>query len=110
MRNDPGDTFRFAANQSEAGQQLLHTHGFATDNIETVILIEDNILYLHSTAALRIARKLRNPWALLYWLIVVPRPLRDAIYRWVARNRYRWFGKKEACRIPTPAERARFLG
>jgi predicted DCC family thiol-disulfide oxidoreductase YuxK len=109
MRNDPADTFRFAANQSAAGQALLAKHGIRADAVETVYLIEGETVYNQSTAALRIARKLRNPWPLLYACIVIPRPLRDGVYAWVATNRYRWFGKKEACRIPTPAERAKFL-
>ena len=65
--------------------------------------------YTRSTAALRIARRLRFPWPLLYAFIIVPRPLRDLIYDFIARHRYRWFGKRDACMMPTPELRARFL-
>jgi predicted DCC family thiol-disulfide oxidoreductase YuxK len=66
-------------------------------------------VYTRSRAALRIARRLDGAWPLLFGLAVVPRPLADAIYGWIARNRYRWFGRREACRIPTADERRRFL-
>jgi predicted DCC family thiol-disulfide oxidoreductase YuxK len=66
-------------------------------------------VYRRSTAVLRIARGLGFPWNLATVFLIVPRPIRDAVYRWVARNRYRWFGKKDTCRLPSPEERARFL-
>ena len=66
-------------------------------------------MYQRSTAALKLARMLRFPWNLAYGFIIVPRFLRDPIYKLIANNRYRWFGKKETCRIPTPEEIARFL-
>jgi predicted DCC family thiol-disulfide oxidoreductase YuxK len=64
---------------------------------------------VRSTAALRIARRLTGAWPLLFLAIVVPRPLRDAVYNWVAHNRYDWFGRRDECRVPTPALRDRFL-
>ena len=76
---------------------------------DTIVLVEDGQLYTHSTAALKIARHLRWPWSWSVVFIIVPRFVRDAVYRWVARNRYRWFGKSDACRVPTPELRARFL-
>ena len=76
---------------------------------DSVVLIEGGRGYTHSTAALRIGRRLRAPWRWLSALVIVPRPLRDLVYRWIGRNRYRWFGKTETCRIPTPELRARFL-
>jgi predicted DCC family thiol-disulfide oxidoreductase YuxK len=72
-------------------------------------LIDQGRVYARSTAALRIARRLSFPWPLVYALIVVPRPLRDLFYDVIARNRYRWFGKRDACLIPTPELRKRFL-
>ncbi|HVJ90001.1 MAG TPA: thiol-disulfide oxidoreductase DCC family protein [Labilithrix sp.] len=76
---------------------------------DSVVLVDDGRGFTHSTAALHIARYLRAPYRWLFAFIIVPRPIRDAVYRWVARNRYRWFGKTEICRIPTPELRGRFL-
>ncbi len=110
IERDPSAQFRFASLQSEAGQQLLSAHGAAVPTApETVVLVENGQVYTHSTAALRILRQLRGPWAWLYAAIVVPRPLRDAVYRFVARHRYQWFGRREACWLPTPELRTRFL-
>jgi predicted DCC family thiol-disulfide oxidoreductase YuxK len=107
---DPGARLRFAALQSPEGQAVLARVGRQVQGEpESVFLVEGGRLYERSTAALRIARVLKGPWPLFYALVAVPRPLRDVVYRWVARNRYRWFGKADACRLPTPALRARFL-
>ncbi|MEM6273382.1 MAG: DCC1-like thiol-disulfide oxidoreductase family protein [Bacteroidota bacterium] len=99
----------FTANQNEPGRKILMEHGKDPDSVSTIYLYENGRLYDFSTAALRIARRLRFPLNLLYAGMIVPRFIRDAIYRWIARNRYRWFGKKESCRMPTPEEMARFL-
>ena len=107
IARDPAARFRFAALDSAAGQRLLAESGLSGSL--SVVLIENGRAYTRSAAALRIARRLRFPWPLLYALIVVPRPLRDAVYDWIARNRYRWFGKREVCMTPTPELRSRFL-
>lgn len=113
---DPQRRFRFAALQSLAAAQLLGRLGrpVPVGDPETLILVEHGPdgehVYERSTAALRIARHLRMPWPIFYAFIGVPRGLRDFFYRLVARYRYRWFGKKDACRIPTAADRERFLG
>ncbi|MEN9937451.1 MAG: hypothetical protein RLZZ387_4030 [Chloroflexota bacterium] len=110
IARDPREVFRFASLQSHAGRELLAAHGLPTPTApESVVLVQSGKAYVESEAALRIARRLRPPWSLLYALIVAPRPLRDAIYRFVARNRYRWFGRQEACWLPTPELRGRFL-
>ncbi|RMG70697.1 MAG: thiol-disulfide oxidoreductase DCC family protein [Bacteroidetes bacterium] len=110
MDRDPKRRFKYTANQHQAGQELLQEHGHPPEEVDTVLLIdEDGKLYDRSTAALRIARHLSFPWNLAYGLIIFPRPLRDVVYKWIARNRYRWFGKKDTCRMPTPEERALFL-
>ncbi|MDX1905472.1 MAG: thiol-disulfide oxidoreductase DCC family protein [Bacteroidia bacterium] len=109
IRHDPEGVFSFTANQDPPGQRILADNARAVTDPDTVMLYEAGVLYDRSTAALRIARHLRFPLNLLYAGIIIPRPIRDAVYRWIARNRYRWFGKKETCRIPTPAERSRFL-
>jgi predicted DCC family thiol-disulfide oxidoreductase YuxK len=76
---------------------------------DTVVLIEDGRSYVKSTAALRLLRCMSGLWPVLYALIIVPLPLRDRVYDWVARNRYRWFGKQSSCLMPTPEIRERFL-
>jgi predicted DCC family thiol-disulfide oxidoreductase YuxK len=106
---DPGCRYKFAASQSEAGQRLLAEYGIAALASDTFILIEEGNVYTRSTAALRIAKHLQGPWKLCYGFIVIPRPIRDVVYQFISRNRYKLFGKKDACRIPTPEERARFL-
>ncbi|UOR06020.1 thiol-disulfide oxidoreductase DCC family protein [Hymenobacter aerilatus] len=101
--------FQFASLQSGVGQALLATHGaVVAATPETVVLVENGRVFTHSEAVLRIMRHLPG-WRWLYALRVVPRKLRDAAYRWVASHRYRWFGREEACWLPTPALRARFL-
>jgi len=105
LRRDPRGRFRFAALQSEAARQLLK--GDAPP--ETMVLIESGKTYTKSGAALRIARGLRFPWPVWYGLLIVPRPLRDLVYDWVAHNRYKWFGKRDTCVVPTPQMRGRFL-
>lgn len=109
LKRDPKGTFRFASLQSDAGRRLMLEHGLDPDALSSVVVIEDGRAYQESSAALRIARHLPGAWKLLRVFTVVPRSLRDAVYRWIARNRYRWFGKTEACWLPTPELRARFL-
>ena len=110
LKHDPEGRFRFAALQSDAGRSLLAKHGLAADILSSVVLIEGGRVWRESSAALRIARHLPGAWKLLWAFTAVPRPLRDAVYRWIARNRYRWFGKTETCWLPTPELKARFLG
>lgn len=109
LRRDREGRFLFAPLQSEAGQSLQRMHGLAADALDTMILVQGEHAYHRSTAALKIARRLGGPWALLYVFIVLPAPLRDAAYNLVARNRYRWFGKQDACMVPTEQQRSRFL-
>lgn len=105
LKRDPRGRFRFASLQSDSARQLLGPDGPR----ETIVLLEAGKMYVRSAAALRIARGLRFPWPLLVIFAVIPRPLRDRLYDWVARNRYRWFGKRDACMLPTPQMRGRFL-
>jgi len=109
IRRDPAGRFRFASLQSEIGRELLQRHGLPADRIDTLVLIEDGRSYARSTAILRVIRRLKGPWPLLYAGIVIPRPLRDGLYRFIAANRYRWFGQRESCMLPTPDIRRRFL-
>lgn len=106
---DPHARFTFAPLQSAEAQRLLAERGYQGAELNTVLLVEGDRVYARSSAALRVARGLSGAWPLLYAFLAVPRPLRDAVYNWVARNRYRWFGREDVCRIPTPELRARFL-
>ena len=99
----------FGALQSEAARPYLEAFGVDPEALSTVVLIERGRLYTRSTAALRVLRRLDPPWPMLYALMVVPRPLRDRVYDRIAANRYQWFGKRDECRLPTPALKARFL-
>ena len=109
LQRDPHGYFRFASLQSPVAQHLLRTHGLSPNRLESVILIEAGRAYSHSDAALRIASHLGSAWPALGVLWIVPRFVRDGIYNWIAANRYRWFGKREECMLPTPELRQRFL-
>lgn len=106
---DPKGRFLFASLQSEVAAKLLNGAGLESGQLSTVVLLEDGVYYTESAAVLRIARKLRFPWPAAYLFILVPRSLRNALYKLVARNRYRWFGRDEQCLLPTPEIRQRFL-
>ncbi len=110
LRNDRRGRFRFAALQSEVGQALLRRHGLPTDDFDTFVLVEDGRAYLRSAGALRVARGMDGAWKLLSALTIVPRPVRDFFYDLFARNRYRMFGRLDACMLPPPEVRSRFLG
>ena len=111
LDRDKREAFRFAPLQSETAEKMLSGRVLAEDRdaLDSVILVEGEKVYERSDAALRIARRLSGPWPVLYAFIIVPRFLRDFVYRFIARNRYRWFGRTEQCRVPTPELRARFL-
>lgn len=109
IKRDPRGLFRFAALQSPVGQRLLAERGADARVLDSVVLIEGARWYARSDASLRVARHLSGGWPLLALLRVVPRPLRDWAYEIVARNRYGWFGRQQACMLPTPALRERFL-
>ena len=108
IRRDKRGRIRFAPLQSEIAEKLLPGHD-RTGELESSVLVLDGEVYRESTAALKVAHMLAWPWPLLYAFIVVPRPIRDVVYRWIGRNRYRWFGKRETCRLPSAEERGRFL-
>jgi len=111
IRHDRRGHFRFAALQSELGQALLAAHGQAlpASGPESVVLLEGGQYYSHSAAVLRIAGGLGGVWRLAAGGWLLPQSWRDALYRYVARHRYRWFGRQESCWLPTPELRARFL-
>ncbi len=109
LDRDRDARFRFAPLQSEVGRALLRGAGLDPDALDNVVLIDGVGAHLRSDASLRIARLLGAPWSWARLLVAIPRPLRDAVYDFVARNRYRWFGKKDACPLPRPEWRDRFL-
>lgn len=109
IRHDGGAGFRFAPLQSGVAGRLLEDSMLAADPGDSVVLMDESGTWTESTAALRVLRRLRFPYRLFYGFVVIPRPLRDWGYRVVARNRYRWFGRRDTCRVPTPEEGERFL-
>ena len=109
LDHDASGAFRFASLQSEVGRQLVGQCGMDPDVLDSIVLVENGRCYVRSDAAWRVAQRLDAPWRWAAVGRVVPRGLRDRIYDWVARNRYRWFGTRDACRIPTPDVRSRFL-
>ncbi len=109
IKNDKKKHFRFAALQSNAGQRLLTQYGISTTELNSFILIYNNQVYNKSSGALHVAKLLGGGWIFFYSLIIIPKFLRDSIYDFISEHRYKWFGKKEACMIPTPELKARFL-
>lgn len=109
IERDPPGYFKFAPLQSERGEKLLAEYGIDKTQTDSVILIEDGKAYMRTTAALRIARKLTGGWSLFYAFIIVPAFIRDIFYDLFAKYRYKLFGKQDACMMPTPEIRARFL-
>ena len=109
IEHDKKNYFKFAPLQSEIGQKLLKENNLDSPDIDSVILIEDGKVFTHSTAALKIARGLGGIWSVGYVFIVIPKFIRDFFYKLFAKNRYRLFGKKDACMMPTPEIRAKFL-
>lgn len=106
---DKNDYFRFTSLQSEEGIKILDHFGLDSTNLTTIILAEDDSYYMKSAAALRIAGRLKFPWNLFKVLLIVPSFIRNPVYDFIARNRYKWFGKSDTCRIPTESERKKFL-
>ena len=109
IKRDKKRVFRYATLQSEFARNLLKARGEPVPDIESVILVSPAGVYYCSDAALRIAQKLSGAWPVLSIFRVVPRPIRDAIYNYIGRNRYKWFGKQESCMIPTPELKSLFL-
>ncbi|RIV69042.1 thiol-disulfide oxidoreductase DCC family protein [Flagellimonas aequoris] len=111
IKRDKKDVFRYAAIQSEVGEQLITERHIDTNQVDSIILIEPGVAYFtKSDAALEIAGELGGLWKLTSIFKWIPKSIRDVIYDFVARNRYKWFGKQESCMIPTPELKAKFLG
>jgi predicted DCC family thiol-disulfide oxidoreductase YuxK len=110
IERDSDNYFKFAPLQTEIAEELAKKHGIDKENTDSIILIEDNKAHTHSTAALKIARRLDGIWSLFYVFIIVPKFIRDFFYKTFAKYRYKLFGKKDVCMMPTPEIRERFLG
>ena len=109
IKHDPNAIFRFASLQGDTGQQLLKQYNLSTNDLNSFVLINESKSYTRSAAALHVAKRLTGFTKLLYGFIIVPPFIRNAVYDLIARNRYKWFGKKDSCMIPTAALRSRFL-
>ncbi|MBK8552890.1 MAG: thiol-disulfide oxidoreductase DCC family protein [Ignavibacteria bacterium] len=107
--HDKNNIFKFASLQSDAGQTLLNKFKLDTKDFDTIVLIENDKCYVRSGAVLRIVKSFPGIWKLLYLFSIVPSPLRDFLYDILADNRYKWFGKKDSCRVPTPELKEKFL-
>ncbi|MBM7571484.1 thiol-disulfide oxidoreductase DCC family protein [Aquibacillus albus] len=108
IKRDPEAYFKFASLQSDVGKKLMKQYN-APEDIDSFVLIENNKYYLKSSAALRVCKHLKGLWKFPYFFLAVPVPIRDFFYEIIAQNRYKWFGKKESCMLPSPEERKRFL-
>ena len=108
IRHDDKKKFKFAPLQSDAGTELRTKYGIS-DDVDSIVLIENDRAYLHSTAGLRIWKGIGGIWSFAYVFIIVPAFVRDYLYKLFAKNRYRLFGRTEACMLPTPDVRERFL-
>jgi predicted DCC family thiol-disulfide oxidoreductase YuxK len=108
IKKDPKGYYKFASLQSDIGQKFLEKYKISHD-IDSIILIDNEECYFKSSAALHICRNLKGVWKLLYLLLIIPRPLRDFFYEIIAKNRYKWFGKRESCMLPAPGVKERFL-
>lgn len=109
-KHDKEDIFRFVAIQSELGQKIIAHLGIDTSKTDSIILYEPGVAYyFKAEAALRIAKELKSWHSILYIFIKVPDFIKNALYDYIAKNRYKWYGKKDACMLPTPELRAKFL-
>jgi len=109
IKRDPGNVFKFTPLQEKQGVLLLKKHAIDAQELDSIVLVENKKVYTKSSAALRIARKMSNLWPLFFVLLIIPSFIRDGVYDFIAKNRYKWFGKKKQCMIPTPGLREKFL-
>ncbi|HEY0660329.1 MAG TPA: thiol-disulfide oxidoreductase DCC family protein [Lysobacter sp.] len=109
LRHDHARRYRYAAMQSESGRGLLAAHGLDPDDPNSFLLLEDGHAWTDTDALQRVLTGLGGPWKLAAAIGACPKALRDPLYRWVARNRYRWFGRRDHCLVPAPGQHALFL-
>jgi predicted DCC family thiol-disulfide oxidoreductase YuxK len=109
IRHDPAAKFRFAAIQSEIGGEIFQSHGLDPADLQTFVFVAEGKMFLRSDAAIEVVSRFGGAWRIFRIFQFVPKVLRDSIYSTIARNRYRWFGRKEICMVPTPEIKGRFL-
>lgn len=109
LKRDPKEQFIFASLQSDAAKNILLQYNLKNYSLNSLVLIEEGQLFQKSTAALKICRHLNWPWKLFYVFILLPKILRDKVYEFVAKRRYRWFGKKDSCVLMIPEYKNRFI-
>ncbi|QYJ69516.1 thiol-disulfide oxidoreductase DCC family protein [Flavobacterium litorale] len=110
IKRDDKDIFRFVALQSEVGQEITNHIGIDTSKVDSIILYEPNKAYYYKAeAAIKIASELGVIYKLMQLFLILPKGINNRVYDYVAKNRYKWYGKKEACMIPTPEMKAKFL-
>jgi len=109
LAHDRERRFKFVVAQSPLGQALYRHFGLKSEDFETFILLENGAPLTKSDSAIRILELIGPPWSLMRFFRVAPRPLRDAVYDFVARHRYRWFGVRQQCFLPGAADRTRFI-
>jgi predicted DCC family thiol-disulfide oxidoreductase YuxK len=109
LKKDKKGTIKFAPLQSEVGLKLLQQFGLPTADMKSFIFIENDKAYTKSTAALKVCKQLKGLWPLVYGFVIIPSFIRDGLYNWIAKNRYKWFGKSDICMVPTPLQKDKFL-
>lgn len=109
IERDKNKKFKFAPLQSAAGEKIQKQFNIDTTQLESVLLIKDGKILSKSTAALYVAKDLSGMWTLIFGFIIIPPFIRNAVYNYIAKNRYKWFGKMDSCMIPTPDIKSRFL-
>ncbi len=109
IKRDKYNQFIFASLQSEEGEKILADSNFAGNKMNSFLLVKQGKIYDRSTAVLKVSKKLTGLWPILYGFIIVPKFIRDSVYGFIAKHRYKWFGKKDECMIPTPELQAKFL-
>ena len=109
IKRDKNKIIKFAPLQSEIGKAFIKQYGLPENDMRSFLLIENGKLCSKSTAALKVCRYLKGLWPLCYGFIIVPAFIRNAVYDLIAKNRYKWFGQKKECMVPTPDVKARFL-
>jgi predicted DCC family thiol-disulfide oxidoreductase YuxK len=110
IRHDQHDRFRFSPLQSDRAQSLIVSNPLLDDALDSVIVLEGSTIYTHSSAVLQILKRLGGPWSLLIVFKIIPRPIRDTLYHWIAKRRYKLFGKYDSCMIPNEHIRRKFIG
>ena len=108
IKHDPEHVFHFASLQSSFGQKILSKYNLPLNDFNSFVLFKNNKIYTRSTAALMVARKLKGFIRFLYAFMIIPKFIRDAVYNIIAKNRYKWFGKKNECWVPTPELKSLF--